>query len=130
MKQSVFVALAALACSAALAQAPAGTTPRPPSQVDPAAAGGAPAAKAEMRKDAKTGAMPMAAGGGAMPMAGGAGMGMGSMAMMKSMDTNGDGMISKKEFDTHHKMMWNKMKPKKGMVSMADMEAMMKGGPN
>ena len=130
MKQSVLMALAALACSAAFAQAPAGTTPRPSQETNPTAAGGAPAAKAEMKKDAKTGAMPMASGG-AMPMASGGGaMPMHSMGMMKGMDANGDGMISKKEFDKHHTMMWNKMKPKKGMVSMADMEAMMKGGSN
>ena len=41
-------------------------------------------------------------------------------------------MISKKEWDSHHATMWGKMKPKmkKGMVPMADMEAMMKGGPS
>ena len=76
----------------------------------------------------------MAGGGNSMPMAAGGGMGMGmGMGMdMKAMDTNGDGMISKKEWDSYHSMMWNKMKPKmkKGMMSMTDMESMTKGGPN
>jgi hypothetical protein len=48
----------------------------------------------------------------------------------KAMDANGDGMISKKEYDSYHSAMWTKMKPNKGMVSTADMDAMMKGGPN
>ena len=74
----------------------------------------------------------MAGGGNSMPMGAGGGMGMGMGMDMKAMDTNGDGMISKKEWDSHHAMMWNKMKPKmkKGMMSMGDMETMMKGGPN
>jgi hypothetical protein len=62
---------------------------------------------------------------------GGAHMGMGMGMDMKAMDTNGDGMISKKEFDSHHEAMWKKMKSKNGMVSIADMEAMMmQGGHN
>ncbi len=44
---------------------------------------------------------------------------------MKSMDSNNDGMISKKEFMKHHEHMWNKMKKSKGgMVSVKDMEMM------
>jgi len=49
---------------------------------------------------------------------------------MKAMDTNGDGMISKKEWDAYHAGMWSRMKSKKGMMPMADVEAMMRGGPN
>ena len=132
MKQKLLLALASLACSAAFAQAPAGTVPRPSQETNPTASGGAPAAKAQMKVEAKKGGME---GSSTMPMAsGGAGMSMGmGMGMdMKSMDTNGDGMISKKEWDSHHATMWGKMKMKmkKGMVPMADMEAMMKGGPN
>ena len=49
----------------------------------------------------------------------------GMMMDMKSMDSNGDGMISKKEFMKHHEQMWDKMKKSKGgMVSMKDMETM------
>ena len=49
----------------------------------------------------------------------------GMMMDMKSMDANGDGMISKKEFMKHHEHMWSKMKKSKGgMVSMKDMEMM------
>lgn len=81
-----------------------------------------------MKTEAKTGALPMASGmGSTSSMGAGMGMGMG----MKGMDANGDGMVSKKEWQAHHNMMWGKMKGKNGMVSMADMEAMMKGGgPN
>ena len=127
MKEKFLFALASLACGVALSQAPAGTVARPSQETNPTATGG-PAAKAQMKVDEKKGAMPMA--GGSMPMAAGGTMGMGMD--MKAMDTNGDGMISKKEWDAHHSTMWNKMKPKmkKGMMSMPDMEAMMKGGPS
>ena len=46
-------------------------------------------------------------------------------SQMKSMDTNGDGMISKDEFMKAHEAKWNAMqKNKDGMVSIADMEKM------
>ena len=147
MKEKYLLALVALACSVAFAQAPPGTVSRPSQETNPTASGGKPAEKAQMKVDAKKGAdsssaTPMAAGatsaGGNMPMASSGGMAAGGMAMggmgmnMKAMDTNGDGMISKKEWDSYHAMMWSKMKPKMkhGMMPMADMEAMMKGGPN
>ena len=130
MKQSIFLATCALACSAALAQAPAS----PASPSSPAATDSMPPAGAGMKPGAD---MPMGAGGPGKGkgMGMGMGMGMGGMHMgmdMKAMDTNGDGMISKKEWDSYHAMMWSKMKPKMkhGMMPMADMEAMMKGGPN
>ncbi len=48
---------------------------------------------------------------------------------MKMMDSNGDGMISKDEFMKHHEEMYDGMKKNSsGMVSMKDMQAMMKGG--
>ena len=65
-----------------------------------------------------------------MPMAAGGAMGGTSMMGMNGMDANGDGMISKKEWDRHHSRMWSRMKSKNGMMPMADVEAMMKGGPN
>jgi hypothetical protein len=55
-------------------------------------------------------------------------MGAMHMGMGKAMDANGDGMISKKEFDSHHQAMWKKMKTKNGMVAVADMESMMMQG--
>jgi hypothetical protein len=116
MKRSIFLATCALACSAAFAQAP--TSPASPASPTSPAAIDAPAGAAT-----KPGA--------AMPMgAGGPGMGMHGGIDMKAMDANGDGMISKKEFDSHHEAMWKKMKSKNGMVSIADMEAMMQGGRN
>ena len=49
----------------------------------------------------------------------------GMMMDMKAMDTNHDGMISKKEFMKHHENMWAMMKKNKsGMVNMKDMEMM------
>jgi hypothetical protein len=114
MNRSLLVALLALSCGAAFAQAPAGTTPRPAQETSPTAAGGAPAAKAETKTEAKKGESAAA---------------MGAGAGAKSMDADSDGMVSKKEWDTYHSAMWKKMN-KGGKVSMADVEAMMKGGPN
>ena len=52
----------------------------------------------------------------------------GMMMDMKAMDTNHDGMISKKEFMKFHEDMWAKMKKNKsGMVDMKDMEMMHEG---
>jgi hypothetical protein len=53
------------------------------------------------------------------------------MAMMKSMDTNGDGKISKEEYMAYHEKMWMSMKKdSSGMVDAKSMmmqhEAMMK----
>ncbi len=51
--------------------------------------------------------------------------GMG-MQMMKMMDTNGDGMISRDEFMKHHEAMYGNMKKgSNGMVSVTDMQMMM-----
>ena len=47
------------------------------------------------------------------------------MMDMSAMDTNHDGMISKKEFMKFHEEMWAKMKKNKsGMIDMKDMEMM------
>jgi hypothetical protein len=52
----------------------------------------------------------------------------GMMMEMKAMDTNHDGMISKKEFMNFHEEMWAKMKKNKsGMVDIKDMEQMHNG---
>ncbi len=113
-----------LACGAAFAQAPAGVVPRPSAEQNPNAAGGAAQSRGEMKKDVKTGtAMPGA------PMTAMNGTAMGN----KSMDTNGDGMISRKEWDAYHGGMWKSMKAdKRGMVPWADVEKGMKpsGGPS
>ena len=122
MNRSLLVALLALTCGAAFAQAPAGTTPRPSQETSPTAAGGAPAAKAETKTEAKKGE----------PAAAGSTMGAGAGSTAtgtKGMDADGDGMVSKKEWDTYHSAMWKKVN-KGGKAPMADVEAMMKGGPN
>lgn len=48
--------------------------------------------------------------------------------MMKMMDANSDGMISKDEFMKHHEKMYEGMKKnKEGMVDMKDMQMMHDG---
>ena len=65
-----------------------------------------------MKRDSMQGNMPMKEGMG--------------MQMMKMMDTNGDGMISRDEFMKHHEAMYDKMKKgSNGMVSVMDMQMMM-----
>ena len=73
--------------------------------------------KAQMKVDAKKG------------MASTPSANAGTPAMM-AMDTNGDGMISRREYDNYHSAMWKSMKHSKGMVSQADMNTAAKGGPN
>lgn len=46
----------------------------------------------------------------------------------KMMDTNGDGMVSKQEFMTHHEQMYSKMKQTNSGVSIKDMDAQMHVG--
>ena len=104
--KTLFLAVSTLLCATAFAQAPSGTATRTPQEADANKSGGPAAAKAEMKTDAK------------------------KSTGMKSMDANGDGMVSKSEWDTYHAGMWGKMKLKNGMASMADVEAMAKGGPN
>jgi hypothetical protein len=48
------------------------------------------------------------------------------MGMMKDMDAEGDGMVSKKEWGAHHSMMWRKMN-RKVTISMADREEIREG---
>ena len=145
-KQSLVLALAGLACSAAFAQAPAGVVSTPSANSNPTASGGTPAAKAEMKVDSKKAAgstlsapNPVAGMGGAAPTpqvnpnaSGGMPQAKADMKAnartMGSMDTNGDGMVSKREWDRHHSGMWGQMKPKNGMMPMAEVEAMMKAG--
>lgn len=147
-KPSFVLTLAALACTAAFAQAPAGVVATPSAQTNPNASGGTPAATAEMKVDAKkangstlSAPNPTAGMGGAAANAqinpsasGGTPAAKAEMKvqarMQNNMDANGDGMVSKREWDRYHSGMWSKMKSKNGMVPMADMEAMMKGGPS
>lgn len=121
MKTTQLTSIAAAAlltlAGSVYAQAPAGTTSRTAQEADANKSGGPAAAKAEMNTQAKK-----------------SGMHFSSSSMggsMKAMDTNGDGMISKAEWDTYHSGVWGKMKLKNGMAASADVEAAMKpGGPN
>ncbi len=111
---SLILATLAMATASAFAQAPSGTLARPPHQVDSAQSGGPSAGKGEARKDQRTHA----------------GMDM----SVKAMDANGDGKVSKQEYDDYHRKFWSQMQPRDGMVSMDEMknsmEAMMRAGPN
>lgn len=149
-KQSFILTLAALACSAAFAQAPAGVVAKPANQADPIASTGTPGTKAEMKVDAKkangstlSAPNPVAGMGGAAPSekinpsASGGSAAARADAKVEArksgemtMDANGDGMVSQREWNRYHSGMWGKMKTKNGMISMAEMEAQMKSGPN
>lgn len=67
---------------------------------------------------------------GANPM-GNMGNMMQGMQAMQNMDSNGDGKVSKDEFMKSHEAMFDAMKNKDGVVTMADMSMcpMMKGMP-
>lgn len=135
-KQTIFAALATLACSAALAQAPANVTTRPPAEVSPAAAGGAAAANAQNKVDTRTSqsstapANPVAGMGRAAPVAeinptaagGTAAATAQTRVDARLMDSNSDGMVSRKEWDAYHMKTWNNMKPTNTGVSTADID--------
>lgn len=121
MKKVLLTAVAALVCSAGFAQAPAAGAAAAGSTATKEGLTGEPSKgqqtardKAQMRVDAKKSNMPMNATGG---------------HTMMDMDTNGDGMISRREYDNYHNAMWKSMKQSKGMVSKGDMDLILKGGP-
>lgn len=147
-KPSLVLTLAALACTAAFAQAPAGVVATPSAQASPTTSGGTPAAKAELKVDTKkangstlSAPDPVAGTGGAAASAqinpsasGGTPAAKADMKVdaklnntaMNSMDTNGDGMVSSREWNRYQTAMWKSMKPaKNGMVPMTDVEMMM-----
>lgn len=147
-KPSLVLTLAALACTAAFAQAPAGVVATPSAQANPTTSGGTPAAKAELKVDTKkangstlSAPDPVAGTGGAAASAqinpsasGGKAAAKADMKVdtklnntaMNSMDTNGDGMVSSREWNRYQTAMWKSMKPSKnGMVPMSDVEGMM-----
>lgn len=151
-KQSLILSLAAFACSAAFAQAPAGVVTKPSNESNPIASPGTPGAKAEMKVDTKkangstlSAPNPVAGMGGAAPTqqinpsaSGGTAAARAEMKVdakvnntaMNSMDTNGDGMVSSREWNRYQTAMWKSMKPSKnGMVPMTDIEMMTKGTP-
>jgi hypothetical protein len=146
MKQVLMTTALALACVAALAQTPS----TPPTPGKPAETGAVPiapkaAAAAEAKVDARQAANPgqgptmankVPESGSVPPNAKAAGKAEMNVQTRKSaasdtmmaMDTNGDGMISRKEYDAYHGGMWKKMKAKNNMVPQADMDAMLKQG--
>ena len=136
-KHTLIAALAAFACSAALAQAPANTNTRPPAEVNPAASGGAAAANAQNKADTRaattsgTPQSPTAGHGGKVaPVAeidptksgGKAAAKADARSHAKVMDTNADGMVSRQEWDTYHASAWTAMKPGNLGVSTADID--------
>ena len=124
-KQTVLAALAAFACTAALAQAPANNTARPPSEVNPTASGGVAASAAQNKVDQRA-----SRNGRAAPVAeinpsaaGGKAAAKADMRVnARLMDTNGDGMVSRAEWDAYHAQAWNQMQPTNTGVSTADID--------
>jgi hypothetical protein len=135
-KHHLVAALAAVACTAALAQAPVSNTSRPPSEVSPTASGGPAAANAQNKADGRASnstAAPMdpAKGDGrGAPVAEINPSASGGKAAAKAdarvnarlMDTNNDGMVSRQEWDTYHSNAWNNLKPNSIGVSTADID--------
>ena len=131
-------ALAAIACTAALAQAPATNTARPPSEVNPAASGGPAAANAQHKADDRAArstaapANPAAGDGRGAPVAEINPSASGGKAAAKAevrvnarlMDANGDGMVSRQEWDAYHVSAWNSLSPTGSGVSTADLDRM------
>ncbi|MCE3271303.1 MAG: hypothetical protein K0S57_1700 [Ramlibacter sp.] len=116
MKKIPILFAVAMACGAVLAQAPSGTT-RPPQELNPNSSGGQAQTKGAMNNDAKTGGMSASAG-----TTAGQTTAMGN----KGMDLNGDGMISRTEWNAYHGKSWSSMKPnKQGMVPWADVQTTM-----
>ena len=146
MKQLLIATAVALACSAALAQTPA--SPVRPSQVEQGAVPISPktAAAAEAKVDARKSANPGADGTmvkqtpvtGEVPAGSKTAAAKGEMnadarkggdsKLKMAMDTNGDGMISRKEYDAYHAVMWKGMKHHRGMVSEVDVQTRLKQG--
>ncbi len=137
-KHTLLASLAAIACSAALAQAPVGVG-KTPAEVAPSASGGAAAAAAQDKVDnrkahsaaavanpaagmGKTAAAPeidaTAAGGKAAANAE-------KKTNARLMDANGDGMVSRAEWDRYHADAWSSMQSgaKNGLVSTAEIDA-------
>lgn len=132
-KQTLLTALATLACTAALAQAPATVNTRPPAEVNPTASGGPAAANAQNKVDNRSGGdiknptkglgnsappaeiNPSASGGKAAATAQ-------NRVDVRLMDQNGDGRVSRQEWDTYHSNAWNSMNPTNTGVSNADID--------
>ena len=134
MKRLLTSAAVALACSAALAQAPA----NPAKAVEQGAVPTAPktAAAAEAKVDARKAANPGADGTMVKqtPVTGEGPVGSKTAANkaamnvekrdIKAMDANGDGMISRKEYDDYHAKLWKRMK-KSGPGGVPESDALM-----
>ena len=109
MKTKLILAAVAVACGTAFAQAP------PRQQQDPDMPSGKAQAKGEMNAQAK-------------------GSKDGTLGVTKAgtpaMDLNGDGMITRKEWDAYHGTRWSRFRAnKQGMVPWADVQAGMKEAP-
>lgn len=146
MKKILLTTALTVACVAAFAQTPS----TPPTAGKPAESGAVPiaprtAAAAEAKVDARQAANPgvgptagnkLPESGSVPPNAKAAGKAEMNVAKRKAgdadtlmaMDTNGDGMISRKEYDNYHGSLWKKMKVSNGRVSQAEMDMMLKGG--
>ncbi len=138
MKQLFLATAVALACGTALAQTPSSPSKAVEQMAVPISPKTAAAAEAgvDARKSAKPGAdgtmvkqTPVT---GEVPTGSKTAAGKAEMNVekrdMAAMDTNGDGMISRKEYDAYHANMWKKMTLKNGMAMQADVQMMLKQG--
>jgi hypothetical protein len=136
-KQSIVATLAALACTAALAQSPAGNSPRPPSEVNPAASGGPAATQAQNKADqrssqsAKTPMDPVKGDGRSATApaeinpnssGGKAAAQADARVNRRLMDTNRDGMVSPEERDNYQAQALNHPQPANTGDSTADLD--------
>ena len=146
MKQVLVTTALALACVAAFAQTPAS----PPTPGKPPESGAVPispkaAAAAEKNEDARQAARPNATvtqtkkppETGNVPTSDKTAAAANTKIatrdaseadVMAAMDTNGDGMISRKEYNSYHGGIWKKLKMKNGMATKEDVQAMLKQG--
>ena len=138
MKNALIATSLALACAATFAQTP-GISTEPGNVQGNAKALAAAEKKVETRKDAGTsttqapaaperGAVPLNAKSAAAAEKNVATRKSASDTAMKPMDTNGDGMVSRTEYNNYHASMWTKMKMTKGAVPLSDMQESLKQG--
>ena len=138
MKKVLMTTALTLACVAAFAQTPA----NPAKAVEQGAVPTAPktAAAADAKVDARKAANPGADGTmvkqtpvtGEVPAGSKTAANKAQMNVetrdLRAMDTNGDGMISRKEYDDYHAKMWKGMKPGRAGVPGSDAVMMLKQG--
>lgn len=134
-KQLTITALTLLASVTVFAQTPS-TTTRPPSEINPVLSGGPAAAKAQANveerinhsnqhpKDPTAGAGKSTPPAEINPTASGGKSASRAQRKVNTrlMDTNGDGTVSREEWDAYHDNAWKNLNPSAAGVSSADLD--------